>query len=56
MIPPMNLQTEWSSLQTKAALIVHERRAEELQLERLKIRLQGKMQAAAVRDREATAA
>jgi hypothetical protein len=56
MIPLTNPQTEWSSYETKAALLLHERRAEELQLERLKIRLQSKMQAAAVRDREATAA
>lgn len=48
--------TIWSAYEARAASIVQERRSEELQLERLKLRLQGKMQNAGVRDRALTAA
>jgi hypothetical protein len=48
--------TAWSAYETKAASIAQERRSEELQLERLKLRLQGKIQEAAVRARTLTAA
>ena len=48
--------TEWFAYETKAASINQERRSEELQLERLKLRLQGNMQEAVRRDRSLTAA
>jgi len=38
--------TAWSAYETKAASIAQERRSEELQLERLKLRLQGALTAA----------
>ncbi len=56
MMDRTDSRVEWFAYETKAALIVHERRSEELQLERLKLRLQDKMQEAAVRDRALTAA
>jgi hypothetical protein len=49
-------RTAWSGYETKAASIIQERRSEELQLERLKIRLQRKIKEAAVRERTLTAA
>jgi hypothetical protein len=49
-------RTQWLAYETKAASIHQERRSEELQLERLKLRLQDKMQEAVVRDRDLTAA
>lgn len=49
-------RTEWLAYETKAATINQERRSEELQLERLKLRLHDKMQEAALRDRDLTAA
>jgi hypothetical protein len=49
-------RSEWSAYETKAAAINQERRSEELQLEKLKLRLNGKLQEAAVRDRALTAA
>jgi hypothetical protein len=48
--------SEWSANERKAATINHERRSEEVQLERLKLRLDGKLQEAAARDRILTAA
>lgn len=47
---------EWSAYETKAASIIQERRSEELQLERLKLRLHDKIQEIAVRERALTAA
>lgn len=49
-------RSEWSRNETKAAAIHQERRSEELQLEKLKLRLNGKLQERAVRDRALTAA
>ena len=49
-------RTEWFAYETKAATINQERRSEELQLERLKLRLHDKMEEAALRDRELAAA
>jgi hypothetical protein len=49
-------RSEWSAYETIAATINHERRSEELQLERLKLRLHEKLQEAAVRERALTAA
>ena len=49
-------RSEWSAYETKAAAIHQERRSEELQLEKLKLRLNGKLQELAVRDRALTAA
>lgn len=47
---------EWFAYETKAASLNQERRSEELQLEKLKLRLQRKMQEAVQRDHELTAA
>jgi hypothetical protein len=47
---------EWTPYETKAALIIHERRAEEAQLEQLQIRLRNKMREAELRAGEETAA
>ncbi len=41
---------EWSAYETKAASISQERRSEELQLERLRLRLRDKMREAAGRE------
>lgn len=41
-----NTLSEWRSYEAKAASISHERRAEEMQLEQLKIRLHNIMRAA----------
>jgi hypothetical protein len=49
-------RSEWSAYETKAATITQERRSEEVQLERLKLRLHDKLQEAAQRDRALTAA
>jgi hypothetical protein len=49
-------RNEWLAYETKAATIAHERRSEEVQLEKLKLRLQDKMQEAAIRERTLTAA
>lgn len=47
---------KWTPYEMKAASIVYERRTEDLQLEHLRIRLEKKMQAAADRASEPTAA
>jgi hypothetical protein len=49
-------RSEWSAYETKAATINQERRSEEVQLERLKLRLHDKLREAALRDRALTAA
>jgi hypothetical protein len=49
-------RSEWLAYETKAAIIAHERRSEEAQLEKLKVRLHEKIQEAAVRERTLTAA
>ena len=49
-------RSEWSAYETRAAAVHQERRSEELQLEKLKLRLNGKLQELAVRDRAPTAA
>jgi hypothetical protein len=49
-------RSEWCRYETKAAAIHQERLSEELQLEKLKLRLNGKLQELAVRDRALTAA
>jgi hypothetical protein len=56
MMDRTDTRTEWFAYETKAATINQERRSEELQLERLKLRLHEKLQEAAVRDRALTAA
>ena len=56
MMDRMDTRIEWSAYETKAATINQERRSEELQLERLKLRLHDKMEEAALRDRELAAA
>jgi len=47
---------EWSAYETKAASISQERRSEELQLERLRLRLRDKMREAAGREPAQSAA
>ena len=47
---------DWATYQTKAAAISQERRAEELQLEQLKIRLYDKMRETEEREQGQTAA
>ena len=49
-------RSEWSAYETKAATINQERRSEEVQLERLKLRLHDKLQEAASRERTLSAA
>jgi hypothetical protein len=56
MMDRSDSRSEWFAYETKAASINQERRSEEVQLEKLKLRLHDKMQEAAVRDREPTAA
>jgi hypothetical protein len=56
MMDRMDSRVEWSAYENKAASIVQERRSEELQLERLKLRLLDKMQEAELRERALTAA
>lgn len=48
--------TEWSAYEAKAASITQERRSEEVQLERLMLRLHDKMREAAGREEAQTAA
>jgi polynucleotide 5'-kinase involved in rRNA processing len=49
-------RSEWLTFETKAKSINQERRSEEVQLEKLKLRLQDKMQQVELRDRAPTAA
>jgi hypothetical protein len=56
MMDRKDSRSEWSAYEAKAAAINQERRSEEVQLERLKLRLHHKLQEAAVRDRALTAA
>lgn len=49
-------RTQWFAYETKAASIHQERRSEELQLERLKLRLHVKLPEAGVRERAQDAA
>ncbi len=56
MMDRTDIRTEWFAYETKAASIHQERRSEELQLERLKLRLHDKLQEAEVRERALAAA
>lgn len=56
MIDRTDRRSEWSAYEEKAASISQERRSEELQLERLKIRLHDKMREAAAQSQAPTAA
>ena len=49
-------RSEWLTFEAKAKSINQERRFEEVQLEKLKLRLQDKMQQVELRDRAPTAA
>ena len=53
---PVKTSVEWIPYETRAALITHERRAEDLQLEQLRIRLHNKMREVEMRASEETAA
>ena len=56
MMDRTDIRTEWFAYETKAASIHQERRSEELQLERLKLRLHDKMRDATAADGVLTAA
>lgn len=56
MIDRMESRTEWSAYETKAASITQERRSEQVQLEKLMLRLNDKMREAAGREEAHTAA
>ena len=56
MIEVKDKRIQWFAYETRAAEINHERRSEELQLERLKLRLHNKMRDASATDGVRTAA
>jgi hypothetical protein len=56
MIDRTDNRIEWSAYENKAASITQERRSEEVQLERLMLRLNDKMREAEVREHAQTAA
>jgi hypothetical protein len=56
MIDGTDTRVEWSTHETKAASITQERRSEELQLERLILRLHDKLRDAARQEPTQTAA
>jgi hypothetical protein len=56
MIELKDKRIQWSAYETRASEINHERRSEELQLERLKLRLHDKMRDALAADGALTAA
>jgi hypothetical protein len=49
-------RSEWPTYEAKAATIIQERRTEEVQLQKLKLRLQDKMQEIAAREQQLSAA
>ncbi len=56
MIDRTDSRTEWFAYEAKAASISQERRSEELQLEKLKLRLHNKMREAEIQEPVVSAA